>query len=135
MVALDATEKTESQDLLISLKLKNTIHPNHNLKMGLKMAYILSMSEQVKLKAFWRQYSMTISWELFRSSKLLAGSLAWLMLLRSVTRGKSAKCYRKDVNSSGRDKEPTGARNLSLMQILAGAVMSSFCFAVLMPWV
>lgn len=37
---------------LISLKLKNTIHPNHNLKMGLKMAYILSMSEQVKLKAF-----------------------------------------------------------------------------------
>ncbi|WP_250392855.1 hypothetical protein, partial [Escherichia coli] len=30
----------------------HTIHPNHNLKMGLKMAYILSMSEQVKLKAF-----------------------------------------------------------------------------------
>ncbi|MEH4544913.1 hypothetical protein POX87_20510 [Escherichia coli] len=28
------------------------INPNHNLKIGLKMAYILSMSEQVKLKAF-----------------------------------------------------------------------------------
>nr|UGK56336.1 hypothetical protein [Escherichia coli] len=55
------------------------------------MAYILSMSEQVKLKAFfWRQYSMTTNWELFHNSKLLAGSLARLMLLRSVIRGKSA---------------------------------------------
>ncbi len=35
-----------------SRKLNDTIHPNNNLKMGLKMAYILSMSEQVKLKAF-----------------------------------------------------------------------------------
>ncbi len=31
-----------------SRKLNDTIHPNNNLK----MAYILSMSEQVKLKAF-----------------------------------------------------------------------------------
>ena len=55
------------------------------------MAYILSMSEQVKLKAFLAAVlSMTTNWELFHNSKLLAGSLAWLMLLRSVIRGKSA---------------------------------------------
>lgn len=32
----DATEKTESRDLPHFPEAKNTIHPNHNLKMGLK---------------------------------------------------------------------------------------------------
>nr|AHC55892.1 hypothetical protein [Escherichia coli]AHC56273.1 hypothetical protein [Escherichia coli] len=44
--------RLNTRNSLISRKLDDKINPNHNLKIGLKMAYILSMSEQVKLKAF-----------------------------------------------------------------------------------
>ena len=54
------------------------------------MAYILSMSEQVKLKAFLAAVLDDYKLGAISQHKLLAGSLAWLMLLRSVIRGKSA---------------------------------------------
>lgn len=75
---------------LISRKLDDKINPNHNLKIGLKMAYILSMSEQVKLKAFLAAVLDDYKLGVISQQQAVGGSLAWLMLLRSVIRGKSA---------------------------------------------
>jgi hypothetical protein len=82
--------------------------------MGLKMAYILSMSEQVKLKAFLAAVLDDYKLGAISQQQAVGGITSLVDALEISDSGKSAKCYRKDVNSSGRDKEPTGARNLSL---------------------
>jgi hypothetical protein len=70
--------------------------------MGLKMAYILSMSEQVKLKAFLAAVLDDYKLGAISQQQAVGGITSLVDALEISDSGKSAKFYRKDVNSSGR---------------------------------